>query len=212
MWASLDFSTYQFAESTAPYVDACAGGMSTTTASVSGIPLPFDVTVYNQNYGGATGPATTVNLGIDGQVTLGSVPLAFPGPPPSGGLPSAAAPEPGIWVFWDDLEYGPEGRLCYQTVGTAPNRRFVAEWRGMDFVEAPDQGSNLDFEISLDEGTGEADLVYNTMVDAPGDTSRRAEGALAWVGVQNASGTAAVGQYKRQFLTSGTKASLLPKH
>jgi hypothetical protein len=208
VWTSLHYSTYQLASaaSSVTYVNACAGGAS-ATASVTSIPLPFDVTVYDQT----TAVPATVNMGLNGELTFGSVPLDFPGPPPTGGLPSTSAAEPGVWPFWDDLVLKPTGLLCYELTGVAPNRSVVLEWQGMDFAEAPDVGSALDFEAIVHEGTSRIDFVYHSMVGAPGDTSGRQNGSQAFVGVQNATGTAAVGRYSNPLFRTGVKVTLVPK-
>ena len=65
--------------------------------------------------------------------------------------------------------------MCVATVGTAPNRRFVAQW-----ANTRNLGGNLimDFEIVLHEGTNLIDLMYRTM-----DTTSRT------VGMENQTGT-----------------------
>jgi|SRR5580692_6377545 hypothetical protein len=209
VYASLYYGNYEVAApvQSVSYVDACTGGTATTKTSVTGISIPFDFTLYDQNYG----IPATVNIGMDSQIALDSVAIAFPGSPPVGGLPSASAPHPSIWPFWDTLKYGPSGKMCYQLLGAAPQRQLVVEWRGMDFANAPDRGSDLDFEAFLDEGTSNIDVVWQTLTDAPGDTSQRAEGSEAWFGVQNATGTVAAGYYQQTFLSSGTIATFLPE-
>ena len=209
VWASLTYSTYGFNFGSASYVDACTGG-TVVTASTGSVSLPFDVTVYDQTYL----PGQPLRFAKNGQITFGSVGLTAAADPPSGGLPSTHAPEPSFWAFWDDLKLRtavPKGRMCVQTFPAAPNRTVVVEWRDMDFADAPDEGADLDFEAIIHEGTGEIDTVYNYMTAAPGDTSGREQGAQAWVGVQNASGTKAVGEYEEEDYGTGSSYAYVPK-
>jgi hypothetical protein len=223
VWASLDYSTYAFASasSSVQYINACAspGVVDTTNlvnnGNVDSVALPFDFTLWDQNYpGSGTTPATTVNFAIDGEITFGNVPVDFPGPSvdllPSGNDSFAT---PGIWPFWDDLTFAAGGgNICYATSGSAPQRLFVIEWQGMDFNEAPDVGSDLDFEAILHEGTSQIDFVYHSMVPASGNTSNRNKGTEAFVGTQNATGTMAIGRDDVASFGTGVKVSLTPKH
>ena len=204
VYASLSYSNVGFDFGRSTYVDACAGGTSVTTSTGS-TTVPFDVTIYDQNY--AVG--SSVNFALNGQITFGTVALSAATEPPMGGLPSAAAPAPSFWAFWDALSFGPGGQICYRTVGSAPNRQLVIEWRGVTFADAPDQGAVLDFEALVTEGTSTIDTVYRSMVAAPGDTSGREGGSMAWVGVQNATGTSASGTYQKRQYGSGNSYSYI---
>ena len=209
VWASLTYSTYSFNYGSAAYVNVCSGGTS-TTASTGSVVLPFDVTLYDQTYIAGQ----SLSFAKNGQITLGSVGLTAASEPPVGGLPSTSAPEPSFWAFWDDLKFrttAPKGKICTETLGSAPNRTLAVEWRDMDFADAPDEGSDLIFEALIHEGTSEVDTVYKTMTAAPGDTSGREEGSLAWVGVQNASGTKAVGEYEEEDYGTGSSYAYVPK-
>ncbi len=161
-------------------MDACSGGTSFTTPSKTGIALPFDFTLYNTN-------STNVNVARNGQITVGSTTLDASGT--SVALPASAGgvPKPVFFAFWDNLAVARRAeKICYQTIGSAPNRQFVIEWRGLNFANAPGNSpaSSLDFEAFLYEGTGEIDTVYNSMVG--GATSGgRETGTQATVGMQD---------------------------
>jgi hypothetical protein len=209
VWASLTYSTYSFNFGSTKYVNVCSGGASVTTSTGS-LALPFDVTLYDQTYIAGQ----SLSFAKNGQITFGSVGLTAADEPPTGGLPSASAPEPSFWAFWDDLKFrttAPKGKLCTETIGVAPNRTLAVEWRDMDFADAPDEGSDLIFETLIHEGTSEIDTVYKTMTAASGDTSGREQGSLAWVGVQNASGTKAVGEYEEEDYGAGSSYAYVPK-
>jgi hypothetical protein len=213
VWASLDYSTYSLvADAGASYVNACALGTNdTANVNVNGgydlASLPFDWTVYDQNY--TTDTMQSVAFSVSGELVFGTSYVDFPGPAVD--LPNNSYAAPGAWPFWDDMTFTATGSLCYAVSGSAPNRLFVVEWQGMDFNEPPDVGSDLDFEALLHEGSSQIDLVYESMVGAPGDTSNRHKGSEAWVGTQNTDATAAVGRFHATSFGTGTKVTLFPK-
>jgi len=66
------------------------------------------------------------------------------------------------------------------TIGAAPNRTFVVEWRVAHFA---DSANTANFELQLEEGTNRIYFVYNASVDA---------GASATAGIQQGIGTTAI--------------------
>jgi hypothetical protein len=188
VYASEDWPDYTFGFGNLGYMDACSGGTSTAGTNKTGIALPFDFTLYSVN-------SSTVSIARNGQITLGGT-LTASGT--SIALPSTSAPHPVIFAFWDNLVVGTGGKMCWQTIGTAPNRQFVVEWRGMNFGNAPGNSpaSSLDFEAYLYEGTGEIDTVYNTMND-PSDLTGtgRDTGTQATVGIQDGTGTISTSEH-----------------
>jgi hypothetical protein len=212
VYGSTSFTTlgWDYPPSSLAYVDVCAAGTKMTSSQATGISMPFDFTLFGQTYdGGASSPATTVNFAVNGQVTLGSTPLTTSGN--SVALPSASAPAPSIWPFWDNLAFGTGGQMCYATVGSAPNRRFAIEWRNMTFANPPDMGASLDFEVLLYEGTSQIATVYHSMVAASGDASRRESGSLAFVGMQNETATVAVGALGQEKFGTGAMYLYVPE-
>ncbi len=198
-YASLGFGSYTFGFSNASYVDACSGGTSSTSPEASAT-LPFNFSLFSTN-------DTAIKFSRNGQIALGSTALTASGT--SLALPSSSAPHPALFTFWDDIDYGSGGMLCYQTVGSAPNRQFVVEWRGMDFRSGPAVGSSLDFEALLSEGTGNVDLVYNTMMGTDSSAGREA-GAQATVGIQDEAAVSSAGENDTQDFGSGNAWSLAP--
>ena len=208
VWASLSYASYQFSFGCAAYVDACTGG-TTVTASKGSVTAPFDFVVYDNLYQlTATNTGAVVNFARNGQVTWGSTALAASGTALD--LPSTLAPRPSFWPFWDDLVYGAGGKICYQVTGSAPNRQLAIEWRGVTFGDSPDEGAALDFEAFLNEGTGQIDTVYQSMVADPGDTSGREQGSEAWVGIQDPTGTIATGEFHVEDYGTGSAYSYVP--
>jgi len=77
-----------------------------------------------------------------------------------------------ISPYWDDLNPERGGYVYYQTIGTAPNRIFVVEWK--DIPHYPNSGSYT-FEVILYEKTGDIKFQYN---------SADADGSSATIGVE----------------------------
>ncbi|MEM7677630.1 MAG: Ig domain-containing protein, partial [Myxococcota bacterium] len=119
--------------------------------------LPFPFRFYDRN-------EDRVRITNNGSLGFGSnSPSANSNPP----LNSSAAPNAWIAGFsdWVDILPTRMSRLCHTTVGTAPDRRFIVEWRNlwfrlstagnfsmrMVFHEGP--GSRIDIEYSPVSGT-----------------------------------------------------------
>ena len=99
-------------------------------------------------------------------------------------IPSTAVPNGAIYAFWDDLYADSSGSVRTELVGTAPNRRFVVEWRNVTFYS--NNFRRLDFEIVLCE-EGIIFLQYRNV-----DNEGREMGNSATIGVENQAGTSAV--------------------
>ena len=99
-------------------------------------------------------------------------------------IPAAAVPNGTICGYWDDLNPAAtgSGKIYYQTVGTAPNRRFVVHWNGV-YIYGTTQPEN--FQIILDETTNA--ITLTTVSTTQG-------GSSATRGVENLTGTAGLQQ------------------
>jgi subtilisin family serine protease len=97
-------------------------------------------------------------------------------------IPAPFAPNAAIFAFWDELwvEPGFAGSVWTETLGDAPNRRFVIEWR--DVPVQFDMSQLVRFEIVLHE-TGEIGLAYHTA--GPSSLQR---GSSATVGLEDETG------------------------
>jgi hypothetical protein len=204
VYGSLGFANYGFDFPNASYVDACSGGTQSISQQITAT-LPFDFTLFNTN-------TTTVKFTPrNGQMVVANTMLTGLTTPVS--LPSGSAPSPVVFPFWDALKYstgiGHTGKMCYQTVGSAPNRQFLIEWRNMDFASGVGQGSVLDFEAVLYEGTGELDVVYNSM-QGTANSNGRENGALAMVGMQDETHTNWQGEFKTQDFGTGSAWAFIP--
>ena len=106
---------------------------------------------------------------INTETTEGNFSFNFP-------LPAAAKPNNFIAPFWDDLSFpNTTGMLHTKTLGNAPNREFVVEYRDFQQNGVPD---NLNFEVVLFETTNEILFQYRTL------TGEGADGSSATVGLE----------------------------
>jgi hypothetical protein len=195
--SSLRYSGYVFDFSSASFIDACSGGVSTTASSAQQT-MPFPFTLYQSTN-------SVVRFNIKGMITFGNVNGTASGSNVS--LPAATAPKPGVFVFWDNLKYGPGGKMCYKVVGSAPNRQAVITWNNMTFTDAPDANTaSLQFGAILTEGTNNIDVVYNAMSGA----SSRPDGDSATIGVQNEAGSVATAEFNSGGYGSGNAYAFVP--
>ncbi|SPD72923.1 hypothetical protein PITCH_A1590005 [uncultured Desulfobacterium sp.] len=143
----------------------------------SGIPIGFNFVYYGTIF-------TTVTVTANGY--LGFSPTISPD---NTIIPLADTPNALIAPFWDDLNPGlnPGGGVFFQTIGSAPDRRFIVEWKDVPLKSDPD--SRLTFEAVLFEGNNEIQFHYLSMIDGSGmTTSPMVTGQSATIGIENADG------------------------
>ncbi|MFO0630155.1 MAG: hypothetical protein U0325_31635 [Polyangiales bacterium] len=138
---------------------------------IASIALPFTFPFYGVPY-------SMVQASANGMVSFATAASEWV----NSTLPAATVPNT-VFAFWDDLILRNTG-VCTTTVGTAPHRQFVIEWKDAGFYPIADPTTHLTFEIVLDEYAKTVDVVYQTM-QGLGD---RATGSSATVGVQEGSG------------------------
>ncbi len=152
----------------------------TEDAACLDVTLPFPFTFYKKEY-------THAYVAIDGYLSFTKCTSAYynddlPTPYPNG----------AIFAFWDDLYVDKNPNIASvrtEELGTAPNRRFVIEWRNVRFFG--DNSKNpmrVDFEIVLHEN-GVILLQYRN-IDYTLDG--REMGSSATVGVEDETGANAV--------------------
>ncbi len=138
------------------------------------VALPFNVNFYGTSY-------STVNVGSNGFIDFTT---------PHGGfynntcLPSTAGFGPALMAHWDDLTTAAAGNGIFTTtLGTAPNRTFVIEWRAARLASAT---SLVNLAVLFTEGQDYIDVVYNNVTES---------GTSATVGAQF-SGTGPSSQFE----------------
>ena len=151
------------------------------------VPAGFAFSVYGQSYTGGETLRVSTNGNLQLVGTGGSsgwsnttLPSAGSADSGAGAFPASAAV---LMPYWDDLDLrtaGAPGAGVYQQVlGTAPNRRWLIEWRGKH-VQDTAVAQTLNFAIEFVEGSQEFSYLYVQTGSA------NANGASASVGVQAA--------------------------
>ncbi|MFM8237310.1 MAG: putative Ig domain-containing protein [Actinomycetota bacterium] len=141
-------------------------------SSVS-VPIGFSFPYYGD-------PFSDVHVASNGLLGFGAGTTAYS----NTRIPTLSAPNGFAAGWWDDLNPGVGGSVRTQTIGTAPNRRFVASWLDVPIYGL--SGSGITFQMILEETTGA--IVTQYLDTATGNASYD-RGASATVGTENADGT-----------------------
>lgn len=141
---------------------------------VADMPIGFDFNFYGNTY-------SKLNLYLNGFVTFGTAlnkPYWL-----TGSIPAATDPYNMIALAWNDWYPGRvPGSLRYETRGTAPNRRFLIQFRGVPEVFGSGKLTSL---LVLSEGTNEI-TIYTTSFTMTYSGHRMTQG------IENADGSLAV--------------------
>lgn len=136
------------------------------------VQLPFPLRFYGSDY-------TTLAVHTSGYV---SVLDESPGFNEANPIPSTARPNGAIYALWGDMLVRGAARGAYiATLGTAPSRRFVIEYRNFEMAAT---GDLVNFAVVLNEGGG-IEVRYNSLQGIGNGTSSTA-------GVEDPSGLAAL--------------------
>ncbi len=100
-------------------------------------------------------------------------------------IPSPIEPNGFAAPFWDDLDPSKGGAVWTRTIGSSPNRRFVASWNAVPISNAT--GTSLTLQVVLDEATGAITFQYQDVIAGIASADR---GASATVGIETPDGTA----------------------
>jgi hypothetical protein len=93
-------------------------------------------------------------------------------------IPSVDIPNNCIYAMWRDLNPGSAGDIYTKVEGSAPNRRFIAEWTNVTQYQA---NNSNNFQVVLFEGSSNIELRYGACAAMNGAT----------VGIENSDGTVA---------------------
>lgn len=137
------------------------------------VTLPFPFTLYGTTY-------ATAHVATNGFLNFLAPDASFT----NGPIPSASTPNAAIYPYWDDLIVDGEASVRTELLGSAPNRRFVVEWRNVAFFG--DSSRRVDFEAVLFENGHVLTQYRNVAEDA------REKGDSATVGIENDTGTIAL--------------------
>ncbi|MBE1484730.1 PQQ-dependent sugar dehydrogenase [Plantactinospora soyae] len=177
-----------------PWPTADGGVLSLTgDDAVSEVALPFPVRLFGQAYSRAWVSANGFVSFVD--------PVSAQ--PVNGGLPDAERPNAAVYPFWDDLYVRADSSVRTAVTGTAPERRFVVEWRNVGLYGST--SARLSFAAALAEN-GEIVFDYRDL-----DTGGRERGDSATVGIENAAGTVALPfSVNQPVLVNGTSIVFRP--
>ncbi len=161
---------------TVTYIDACSavGAQRLVTSmddSVATTTVPFAMRWWGTALPAGTSMAISTNGNVQVNTMFGDSSLL-------GSIPSTFTPNGVMAMQWRDLETSASG-VCVATVGTAPNRSWIAQWVDARYY----LGTNsLNFEVIVHEGSGVIEFAYAAMSGV----------MAATVGLENPAGTEAV--------------------
>lgn len=117
---------------------------------------------------------------------------------------SCDQPDAAVYAFWNDWIVDGQASVRTATLGTAPSRRFVVEWRNVrDFN---DSNARVSFEIVFYEADGGIDLAWNDI-----DSNPIEQGSTGAVAIEDAEGEIAlVHSFKEAILASGQGVAFRP--
>ena len=153
-----------------PYMQASTRLSLTGDDESQVVDLPFPFRYYGQLYG-------RLSVSTNGFVTFAARDAAYN----NDSIPSNAAPNGAIYVYWDDLIIDLQSSVRTQVVGTAPNRKFVIEWRNATYYR--DDSRRVSFELVLSETTFNFTTAYRQIAD-----DDREQGSSATLGIENGTG------------------------
>ncbi len=187
----MDFNT---ACPTSGFIDISTTGTDLALADdgEAGITLPFSFLYQGSQL------ISEVSIGNNGDLKLGTLTgtSSF-----SGNMNTLAD---GLYPWLDDLD-AETGGVFYETVGTAPNQVFIAQWHERCNFSGSIGAPNVTFQIQIEEATGEIYFVYDDPIfgDAfAGDDY----GNNADIGIAGPSQDINVSNNDPQYLTDNTCA------
>ncbi|MEO1233533.1 MAG: hypothetical protein AAFZ18_32025, partial [Myxococcota bacterium] len=136
------------------------------------VPLGFTFSYFGNSY-------THVNVGVNGIMTFAAAcDVATPCSQGScntvgvceetflatGGFtyPSTFVPNAFVAPFWEDLILNGSATVLSGTVGTAPNRELVVEWRDVPLFNSSTSPSDATFQVRLQEGSNVITISYGS--------------------------------------------------
>jgi len=182
-YTATDEAIYSFAD-----ISGSSGGsgiLSGTDDGTAVLTLPFPVRFYGQVYG----LACVSTNGALYFVTEAGACSGYDADFANTDLSVAPVPNdaPALLPLWSDLTFQVPGAgsVLYQTVGEAPDRRFVVQWH-----DAYPQGSPNPVTFQAVMAEGSTDILFQYLAVDLGEGNPAASGAQATVGIRNAAGNA----------------------
>ncbi|RSM49994.1 peptidase [Actinoplanes sp. ATCC 53533] len=163
--ARVDAAGYHCHGVTTPYVGGTAVLPLAGDDESLEIALPFEMPFYGARYTKAwvaTNGFLTFDRAADNSINRE--------------VPNSSYPNAAVFAFWDDLIVDAAASVRTATLGTAPDRRFVVEWRNVAFYDAPGRAT---FAAELSEH-GAVTIHFGQLSADPA-----ARGAGATIGIEN---------------------------
>jgi hypothetical protein len=132
------------------------------------VPLPFVFSLYGIGY-------SSVNIVTNGFVNFDTTSTAYN----NTGIPTAAAPNNGLYAFWDDLDLRTSGTVHYYS--DVANQRFIVQYTNVPHYGTTEPGLYT-FQLIIKQN---GDIIYQYL-------SMQQTLNSATVGLENSSGTVAL--------------------
>ncbi len=198
-----DFMGYTFKDSNEPggpifnWIEINATGTRNETLNnsddhfIDGIPVGFFFNFYGTDYSQLSITNNGIILASGGSGQYTNQPIG------SSSIDNFIAP------FWDDIvtwnnSGSPLGQIYYQTIGAAPNRKFVVEWQNNQHYSSSPKG--ITFEAILFEGSNNILFQYQDVnFGQPGNDN----GGSATVGIESSTGQGLQYSFDQSVLSPG---------
>lgn len=161
-------------------ISATGNPLALTDDSGAVVPIGFDFVFWGVSH-------ANIAVTSNGYLTFGGTLGAFT----EAVIPSATVPNDLIAVLWDDFNPAVGGSVQYQTLGTAPNRRFIAQWTDVPQFSGGTGPVNT-FQGVLFEGTNCIEFRYLNYDVPAGDYQAGVEDATGSLGT-NVTSMVAIG-------------------
>lgn len=189
---SSQVSAYTFTQSSGTYTPIGGAVLGTATGNASGTSLNseiFPVTLpFGFNFNGTF--YTSLNVSTNGFVTFGATPPTGTTTSPISGT---VAYEGAVSVWGRDINSvfdigGATGNISWETLGTAPNREVVIQWRNFRpaYSISAISAYAFSFQIRLQETSNIINMVYNSGGFLAGSTGAA---TTAQIGLRGSSNT-----------------------
>ena len=152
------------------------------------VPLGFTFNFFGDDH-------TDIAVSSNGYLTFGTDLTDFTNDP----IPTTILPNDFIAPLWDDFNPSVGGTVHYQTLGTAPNRQFIAQWTNVPQFAMADSNT---FQAILGEASNCIQFRYGAF------TPEALAGDYT-VGVENQDGTEGLG-LDASMLSPGDCVSICP--
>lgn len=156
-------------------------GPTTDDGGLSNVPIGFTFDFFGESH-------TTLNISANGFVSFSSDPNGWGLNQP---IPTAPVPNDFIAPAWFDWNVQQQGACYYQTLGTAPNRRFIAMWNNVALYDNQGNESNT-FEVILYETSNEIEFRYGVMESRSG-LPDGSYGVVPTIGIEGPDGMQGIG-------------------